>query len=67
MRGLPSYRERKGHQFSPWHGKIPHATGQLSPCGITTVPAFQIPSSTVGEATAMSSASQQRVAPALHK
>ena len=26
----------KGHWFSPWSGKIPHALGQLSPCTATT-------------------------------
>ena len=24
------------HWFNPWSGKIPHATGQLSPCATTT-------------------------------
>ena len=28
----------KGHRFYPWSQKIPHATGQLSPCNITTEP-----------------------------
>ena len=27
-----------GHRFDPWSGKIPHATGQLSPCATTTEP-----------------------------
>ena len=22
----------RGHSFDPWSGKIPHASGQLSPC-----------------------------------
>ena len=25
-----------GHVFSPWFGKIPHASGQLGPCTTTT-------------------------------
>ena len=30
----------QGYGFSPWSGKIPRATGELSPCAITTEPAF---------------------------
>ena len=26
----------RGHRFGPWPGKIPHATGQLSLCAMTT-------------------------------
>ena len=29
----------KGHQFSPWSGKTPHAVEQLRPCAATTEPA----------------------------
>ena len=28
----------KGHWFCPWSQKIPHATGQLTPCNIATEP-----------------------------
>ena len=33
----------QGHQFNPWSGKIPHATGQLSSCPTTTEPALWSP------------------------
>ena len=36
--GLPkeSACQRRVHRFNPWSGKIPHASGQLSPCATTT-------------------------------
>ena len=33
----------QGCGFSPWSGKIPRATGELSPCAVTTEPAFPRP------------------------
>ena len=35
-RGAESARQRRGHRFNPWSGKIPHAAGQLSPSTATT-------------------------------
>ena len=28
----------RGHEFNPWSGRIPRATGLLSPCGTATEP-----------------------------
>jgi len=36
--GKESASQCGGHRFYPWSGKIPHATGQLSPRTTTTEP-----------------------------
>ena len=37
--GKESACQRRGHQFYPWSGKIPHASGRLSPYTRATEPA----------------------------
>ena len=39
--GWESACQWRGHRFDPWSGKIPYATGQLSPCAKTTEPALE--------------------------
>ena len=35
LSGKESTCQYRGHGFDPWSRKIPHATGQLSPCATT--------------------------------
>ena len=45
----------RGHGFDPWSGKIPHATGQRSPCAAAAEPSLPTLCSATGEATAVRS------------
>ena len=36
--GPESACQGRGHRLDPWTWKISHASGQLSPCAITTEP-----------------------------
>ena len=75
--GSESVFQCRGHRFKPWSGKVPHATGQLSPwtttqsthwsLGDSTTEALtsQSPCSAVREATVMRSPCSEK--PACHK
>ena len=56
----------RGHRLDPWSSKIPHASGQISPCATAAeAHAPQSLRSAAREDTARSLLTERRVAPAL--
>ena len=50
LNGKETACQCRGHRFSPWSGKIPHASEQLSPCATSIEPPFQSPETATTEA-----------------
>ena len=50
LSGKESPCPRRGQGFDPWPGTIPRASGQLSPCAMTTEPVLQSPGITIAAA-----------------